>query len=404
MMTKKIIMALSMILCSVFLSAQNSDSPKEPAMVPLKKVAVFVRNDSGKSELDKKDKFLETGISSRINNNGFSVISHDLVVRNLNSYLGDVNAKYRGEAEKLKKQIEMGALDNKLFENASGLRVADMIGADYIMLVSYVGLGVEKKNFSGYGINTSSNVYNLRSNYSLCESGSGEGSAGGAIKSSKAIRQTPELSIQSDDILNELIDDTALQIAALLNSQNQSGQIIAKRVSSNDINIIFAIEAMSFPEIVEENGKYKLGANAIPATIPYVVAEIDGIAQSIGGKVRLSKGPHTLKIKQKDIEPIEYFINVINEPNQTLTLPLSLTQEARNRWKSDMFFIESMKDRAKKSDSERMLVEAEVDRIRGIAEMYRKSGYNIQIDRKEDVKIDAKNLPEIKRIQSTFSQ
>ena len=364
----------------------------------LKKVAIFVRNDSGKAVLDDKAKFLESSIGARLNNMGFGVVNHDLVVRNLNAYLGDPNAKYRSIGEKVKKLTEGESVDAKLFENASGLRLAEMIGADYIMSVSYSSLGTEKKSFSGYGIQTVNLQYNLRGNYSLYEGGGGTGTAGGVVKASKSVRQTENLVTVSDDILNGLVDDIADQMASLLNKQRQAGQIIAKEDSAGEIEIYCEIEAMSFPEIIEKDGKYSVGTGVLPATIPYVMADIDGVAQTIGGKIQLSKGLHIFKINQKDIVPIEKNIFVTGRPGQVISFSLSLSDEARQRWKDDMRFIETMKDRARESDNRRILTEAEAARVKGIAEMYQNSGFKI------GVKVDAKNLPDVKQSQSIFGQ
>ncbi len=366
-------------------------SKQEKVPVALKKVAIFVRNDSGKDVLTNKVKFLESTLAARLNNMGFGVISHDLAVRNLNTYLGDPNAANRSLAEKVKTAISKEGADAKLFASASGLRMAELIGADYIMTVSYASLGTEKKSFSGYGIQTENLLYNLRSNYSLAEGGLGTGTAGGVIKSSKSVRQTENMITESDDVLNELIEDTAGQMANLLKTQKNAGQIIDKENASGEITLRFVIEAMSFPELIKKDGEYIVGTNAIPATIPYVNAEIDGVTQTMGSTVSLSKGIHNLKINQTDIVPIERNIFVTGAPGQTISFTLSLTENARERWKKDMAFIQEMKRREK-------LTDAEVKKLEGIAEMYRNSGYKI------DFKADAKELPKIENQQSIFGQ
>jgi len=396
MKTLKALIMMCVALAPFAIQAQESEQAKAS---DLKKVAIFVRNDSGKTDLVGKDKFLENAIAARLNNMGFGVISQDLVVRNLNAYLGDPNAKYRSEAETFKRKVAEESLDSKLFESASGLRLAEIIGADYIMAVSYAGFTSETKTFSGYGVDTVNILFNLRSTYTLSESGAGIGTAGGAIKSSKSVRQTADLETVSDDILDSLIDDTAEQMASLMKKQKQAGQIIAKEDSAGQVNIQFVIEAMSFPEIIKnDKGDYIVGTTAIPATITYVNAEIDGVSQTIGGPMALSKGLHTFKINQKDIAPVEKNIFVTNDPKQTITFTLSLSDEARLRWKQDMVFIDEMKSRAMESDNKRMLTETEVARIRGIAKMYENSGFKV------DVKVDADNLPDIHQSQSVFGQ
>ena len=98
-----------------------------------KSVAIFVRNDSAKYAelLDANKKNLENILASHLNNSGFGVVSQDLVLRNLNAYLGDDNAKYKDDARRVKDAISSDKpLDMALFENASGLRLAEMIGVE----------------------------------------------------------------------------------------------------------------------------------------------------------------------------------------------------------------------------------------------------------------------------------
>ena len=143
-----------------------------------------------------------------------------------------------------------------------------------------------------------------------------------------------------------------------------------------------------------KNGRYELASTVFPVKIPYVTADIDGMAHTLGGKIRLSKGVHVLKIDQRDIVPIEKTFNITGSPDQTLAFTLNLTDGARNRLKADMAFLEEMKNRAKLSDERRILTDAEADRIRGMAKMFEQSGF----------KVDAKALPEIRRTQSIFGQ
>ncbi len=382
----------AMTICNGQISSAEAKTSQVKSSDP-KKVVIFVRDDTGQAIFKDKAKALEFSLSSRINNFGFAVINHDIVLRNLNEYLGNPNAKYRSNAEKLKKNLQKESLGSKLFQESSGLRLSEMIGADYIISVSLASFGKENKSFNGYGIKADNAIYRLRSNYNLYEGGFGAGMVGGAINSEKVIRQISNLKVNSDDIINELIDNTASEMASRLREQNASGKIVAKENASAVIKIQFVIRGMEIPEIVNKDGKYVISTNNIPVSIPFVNADIDGVSQTIGGEVSLSKGIHNLKILQRDIAPIEKNIFVTGNPNQIISFTLELNDEARKRWKSDMAFIEQMKDRARLSEERRIITEAEAQRIRGIGKMYEQSGF----------KVDAKELPEIRKTQSIFS-
>ncbi|MBQ2721465.1 MAG: hypothetical protein IJF70_01025 [Opitutales bacterium] len=361
----------------------------------LKKVAIFVRNDSDEKLLSKKIDTLESNLSARLNNMGFGVISHNLVIKSLDNYLNSDDTKIKNFVKNLKEEIlDKKSADKNLFESASGLRIAEIIGADYIVATSIASFGAEKKSFKGYGVKTDSIVYILQCNYNLFESSMGVGSTGGTSVASKTIRQSQNLKIESTDIINELLDQVAGDIALQLEQKNKSGKIVAKQNLKTDVIFDCVLSDFSFPEIILENGKYKVGANSIPVGIKYITLEIDGIAQNANEKLKLTRGIHVVRINQKDIEPIEKTINVIENPDgQKFYFSLSLSDSARIRLKDDMAFIQAIKERAKASDDRRILTEAEAERLRGCAKMLEQSGYKIDID----------HIPETK-VQSIFGQ
>lgn len=148
------------------------------------------------------------------------------------------------------------------------------------------------------------------------------------------------------------------------------------------------------PEIVRENGKYALSKNTLPVSVSSVSAEIDGIAQTLGGKISLPRGIHTLVIRQSGLEPLEKNINITGASGQRLTFSLRPDAATRAAFKADAEFVEEMKKRAMASDSALEISAAEAERIRGAAKMYEQSGF----------KVDAKALPEINKTQSIFGQ
>ncbi len=362
-----------------------------------RKVVVFARNDSADKALDTKAKPLELAVCAKLNELGLSAIDYDMAIRSLNDYLSNPNAKYLSDAEKLKASLEenVGAA---IFAGASGQRAAELLGADYILSVSISSLGKSEKKFSGYGINTVNTLYTLRSSYSLLSANNAAGTSGGLVDCTLTMRKTDNLSETTDDIIGKLVFDTAEKVAMKLKQAQESGRISSNAdAESGDVEILFSIEQMSFPEVVQnENGQYVLGSNIIPVEISNVSAYIDGVQVPMGGKMKLSKGFHSLKLSHPDLESHISSIYVAADSKQTLTIPLALTNAARQRWKDNLTFLESIKERAKASDDNRTITNAEAERLKGIAETFRNSGYKI------DVK--ASEIPQINRVQSIFAQ
>ena len=166
-----------------------------------RKIAIIVQNRAS-AGLNDKIAVLEDLVASRVVGKGFSVISRDDVTRSLRNYSTGKNPNG-----------ELTALDRSLEDNTSALRLAQNLGADYILVPSIVSLGTEKKTYNGNGINTLNITHKLRVTYKIVEANEGGAVRGGAFTSEKTIRQTADLQTDSSDIINELLDDAAEQLA-----------------------------------------------------------------------------------------------------------------------------------------------------------------------------------------------
>ncbi len=264
------------------------------------------------------------------------------------------------------------------------------------MVVGFSGFGSERKSYRGYGIETSGETFALRADYALSGGTDAAGISGGAVRATKTLSRIPGLSVDSNDVLNELVENLADEVARSLSERVKPAELPSKAAARGEVEIVCTLDELSMPEVVFEGGKYVLKPNLIPATVPYINAEIDGVAQTVGGRVSLARGLHILRVKQADIEPFEANIFVTGAPNQILRFALKLSDSARARWKEDLEFLERVKRLALEASDASVLTRAQAERLMGIAEMYKNSGYNIRID--------AKNLPEIRKSQSLFGQ
>lgn len=360
------------------------------------KVAVVVVNDSGNRALDSKTKAFEKSLSARLSGAGFGIVDYDLAVRNLNDYLGDPNAKFRSAAAALKRALDSKeSAGSTLISDASGVRLGGLVGADYILSVSVASYSVEKRNSKVYGVATENTVYKLRTNSTLhVLSDVAYSVAGLSLGSEKTLRNTADISVSDGGVMDELVADAVERTAEFFALRSKSEPLAAPVGTSGEIEILFTVEGLDMPEIVRENGKYALSKNTLPVSVSSVSAEIDGIAQTLGGKISLPRGIHTLVIRQSRLEPLEKNINITGASGQRLTFSLRPDAATRAAFKADAEFVEEMKKRAMASDSALEISAAEAERIRGAAKMYEQSGF----------KVDAKALPEINKTQSIFGQ
>ena len=100
-------------------------------------------------------------------------------------------------------------LDQALSDSTTALRLAQNLGADFILIPSLTTYGTERKAYTGNGINTVNVTHTLRVSCKIVEAGAGGALKGDMVTASKTIRQSGDLQVDSSDIVNDLLDDAA---------------------------------------------------------------------------------------------------------------------------------------------------------------------------------------------------
>lgn len=146
--------------------AGHAAGPAPNASSAGRKAAIFVANRADKV-LDDKLAAFEDFISSRITAKAFAVISHEVATDAVSS---------------LSKDSKQTSMDQLLGNNASALRLAQMLGADYLILASLSSYGTEKRTFDADGVKTVIVMHNLRVTYKILEGVQGGTLAGDTVK------------------------------------------------------------------------------------------------------------------------------------------------------------------------------------------------------------------------------
>ena len=227
---------LSFLFINILSATEQTDQPQ-------RKAAIFVDNRAGKA-FDNKVPLLEDFITSRVTEQGFSVLSREVLINAFKDY-STVESKVSGTnvpESKLEQQLSddvyalkmMQAigemffdsfkgipteepkvsapeappvnLDQQLSRNSSALRLAQMMGADYIIAASITSFGMEKKAFEGYGVKTINLIHNLRVSYKIHEAVQGGSLVADTVKVSKTTRFTEGSHTEDTDMINELLD------------------------------------------------------------------------------------------------------------------------------------------------------------------------------------------------------
>ena len=356
---------LSIFIVNVISSAASGNQP-------VYKAGIFVENRAGKT-FDNKVPVLEDFITSRITEKGFSVISREVVTDSLKNY-GAEKAK-NPDGEKL---------DTLLSQSASALRLAQLMGVDYIIVTSLTSFGAEKKSFKGYGVETVNMITTLRASYKILEGVQGGTLVSDTIKVSKSERSTERSRTENSDLVNELLDEAASKIAESLGKK----QIIQPPQKPNLVEITIACGMqdtaqlpVSVPDIrMTKEGKLVVERDPLEVQLLDVTVELNGVViGSAPGVFKAPPGLHKIRLTREGFKDWERTLNA-NE-GQKLKVVLQMTDNGYKRWRDNTAFLHELKDKEK-------LTDAEVEAIKGHAQMLRQSGFKVDV--KEDIKGDIK--------------
>jgi hypothetical protein len=419
-------------LAAALFAAENTFAA-DPAAAPQRKVAIIVENRAG-AQFNDKVPVLEDLISSRIAGEGFSVISRDVTVNALKTYAtagvnvssqSAVNANAAGasaqqaaakgsaklDADQVTASqqyadkssgtasanvdvaqsdtVQVAAtsgttkLDRELSDNTSALRLAQNLGADFVLIPAITSFGSEKKTYNGNGISTVNTTYKLRLSYKIVEAGEGGALRGGTFESEKNIRDSGDLKTDSSDILNELLDDAADQLAAAIVAGGKSLPTEVAKAAMVSFNISCTMTDPRQQPIlisaVSVSADNKLVATNQPVAVQPmdVTVELDGVALgSAPGEFKARPGLHKLRLSREGFSDWARTVNIYN--GQTLRVAMQMSPEGYAKWKDTTDFLATL-------DANRKLTDAEVKRVEGIAEFYKNSHY--RVDTKENVQI-----------------
>jgi hypothetical protein len=330
----------------------------ETNAAPQLKIAIIVENHANAGLNDKTDA-LEDLVASRVAGKGFSVISRDVVVNALHSQpAGGANN-----------------LDAALNDNTSALRLAQNLGADYILVPTIIGYGTEKKSYTGSGIQTWNTIRRLRVSYKLAEANEGGALHGGAFIAEKVTRDTANLQTEDTDTLNELLDNIADQLASAVANNAQSLPAEVAKAALVNFHLACTMtdprqQPILIPAVSVSADNILVVTNPPVAVQPLdVTVELDGVALgSAPGDFKARPGLHKLRLSREGFADWTRTVNLYD--GQTLRVALQLSDDGYAQWKDTTDFLATL-------DANRKLTDAEVKRIEGIAEFFKNSHYRV---------------------------
>jgi len=269
-------------------------------------------------------------------------------------------------------------LDRALSDRTSALRLAQMLDADHVLLATIASYGKESRSFSGQGMDTVNDIHTLRVSYRLAEAARGGEVSGDTVVATRTYRQSAGLKVESSDVLNQLLDTAAAQVASSMEARQASLPAVARDATRVKVNLQCSItDFASLPNAgLNENNEVVIGDGNAQASVSDVTVEVNGITVgSAPGTIEVAPGLNKLRLTREGFKPYERTVNFYD--GQTLTVALQMSDAGYARWKDVVATYTAL-------ENNRKLTDAEVEVLQGYARMLRQSG--IRVDTKEGLK------------------
>lgn len=328
--------------------------------------AVVISNRAGK-DYDDKISVLEDLLSARITDLGFSLLSREVVVDNLRKF--DPNSASAARPA--------DSLDAQLTDQSSALRLAQNMGADYIVQASIASYAATKRTVTAYGNTLNNYDYTLRVTYKILDASGGGSLTGDVAKATRTEQATANASSEVQGIFDDLLDEATAQITSSLRTRIAAGKITAPKPAATLVTITIMPEAadLFIPDVrINAENVVTVGESKFKVTPLNATVEVDGVAVGTApGKITLRPGFSKLRISREGFDAWERTISA--SEGQVLNVAMKMSAAGYARFKDATSFLNELKNGTK-------LTDAEVKKIEGEAKSLENSFF--KVDTKEN--------------------
>lgn len=290
-------------------------APQAVAKTPV--MAIFVKNQTRTAGMDDQVDGIRDRLAAEVSGMDISVMDSAEIGAAFNRY-------------KITTAEERAGLIAGLFTGGSVTRVAQMLGADYILIASIVGAS-QVNRFAGDRAVT---VYTLRMTTKVLDAATG-GSVYGKNWSNK--RPTPvgngdDPMVHYDDLVDMWVQDIGTELAEARPRWRQptvDGSLVSFSVSTT-VDAIIAPLAATVDATVPVKEELRVVAGGI-------TVEVDGAAVgSSGGTFRVRPGLHQLRVSRQWMTPWSGTVNITDGAVFNIALELSAEGFAHYRNKETL--------------------------------------------------------------------
>ncbi len=267
---------------------------------------------------------------------------------------------------------------------SAALNEARQTGRSYAMVATLRNFNEEVREFDGYGTKSSNRIFRCDFTYRLLRASDGESLKGGTGTVSKTLRSDESSSVAIGNSTGDLVSMAASRIAEELNRTLNPEEL--PEVSAAEpvpFSLIPRGMGMTVPEVVErDSGQLYVTGERQDVTLDAVTVLLDGVVVgSAPAELEATPGLHELTLQREGFEDWNRTVNI--RPDMELVVRMKAEDEAIRRFREQSAFLEGLA-------TNRMLTDAEAEKIRGIAKMFEQSGYrwDIRSDAKSDIRVD----------------
>ncbi len=347
-----------------------------------RKAAIFIANRVGKS-MDDKMMVLEDMVTAKATEGGFQIISREIAADAMRSF--DAATASAGRPA--------NSLEAKLTDQSSALRIAQNLGADYLLLATITSLGdaVRSITIPNSGDKLKIHETTLRLTYRILDGQTGASLATDTITEKDQTGQTEGATVVNNDLVNTLLDNASNKLADSLKSRVAQNAVATPSAQASMVAVTFKVEAadLLIPDVrVDKDNTIAISESKLKIYPLSVTVEVDGVAVGTApGTVKLRPGFSKIRLTREGFKPYQQMINAYD--GQVITAAMMLNEEGYSRWLKSTAFVNELKNGAK-------LTDAQVERIKGEAKMLEQSGYKV------DVKVNTKEALTIKSVRNSI--
>jgi hypothetical protein len=329
--------------------------PAATPAAPRTFTAALIVSNRAEAKLDAQIAPLEDLLSARLADLGFQLISREIVASNLRSFTPPGAPADRESAQ------AAAAAEAAFLDQSSALRLAQNLGADYLVHASITSYAETKRNITAYGQSLTNHDYTLRLAYKVLDAQAGGALAGDVVKATRTEQGNAASSATVGGLFADLLDDATLQITNSLRARRDAGRIAAAKPAASSVTITLNVEAadLYIPDVrVSGDNVVTVGDSKLKVTPLAATVEVDGVAVgSAPGRITLKPGFSRLRLSREGFEPWERTINAVE--GQTLTVAMTMSEAGLKRFRESTAFLNELRNGAKLTDAEVKVLEGQ---------------------------------------------